>query len=240
MANFNFKSITLPDGSVGTVYDTAAQTAVSNVNTNLDNNSYKFLTYKGNSLTDAQIKALTSAKVGDFYIASDSGSAYACITAISGTASESAWKTIGSGADMSKFVIAEDTTGEIVETLPETFDGHTIADFVLKTDVINNLTSTSTNVPLSAAQGKTLNDSLTTANTNISTLQSDVSTANTNISTLQSDVSNKLNQSGGTMTGTLIAQNNTNYTTKQVRNVFISTADPSGGGNGDIWIKYTE
>lgn len=226
MANFNFKSITLPDGSVGTVYDTAAQTAVSNVNTNLDNNSYKFLTYKGNSLTEAQIKALTSAKVGDFYIASDSGSAYACITAISGTASESAWKTIGSGADMSKFVIAEDTTGEIVETLPETFDGHTIADFVLKTDVINNLTSTSTNVPLSAAQGKTLNDSLTTANTNISTLQS--------------DVSNKLNQSGGTMTGTLIAQNNTNYTTKQVRNVFISTADPSGGGNGDIWIKYTE
>ena len=42
------------------------------------------------------------------------------------------------------------------------------------------------------------------------------------------------------MTGALVAQNNTNYTTKQVRNIFISTADPSGGASGDIWIKYTE
>lgn len=45
---------------------------------------------------------------------------------------------------------------------------------------------------------------------------------------------------GGTLTGALVAQNNTNYTTKQVRNVTISTADPtaSDGDNGDIWIVY--
>lgn len=49
---------------------------------------------------------------------------------------------------------------------------------------------------------------------------------------------NKLDKSGGTMTGILVAQNNTEYTTKQVRNIIISTADPSGGDNGDIWIKY--
>lgn len=42
------------------------------------------------------------------------------------------------------------------------------------------------------------------------------------------------------MTGALVAQNNTNYTTKQVRNIIISTEDPSGGDNGDIWIKYAE
>ena len=42
------------------------------------------------------------------------------------------------------------------------------------------------------------------------------------------------------MAGALVAQNNTNYTTKQVRNIFISTADPSGGDSGDIWIKYVE
>lgn len=48
----------------------------------------------------------------------------------------------------------------------------------------------------------------------------------------------KLNKSGGTMDGALIAQNNTNYTIAQVRNIIISTADPSGGNNGDIWIKY--
>ena len=46
--------------------------------------------------------------------------------------------------------------------------------------------------------------------------------------------------SGGTLQGALVAQNNTNYTTKQVRNVTISTAEPtaSDGDNGDVWIVY--
>jgi len=44
---------------------------------------------------------------------------------------------------------------------------------------------------------------------------------------------------GGTFTGAAIAQTNANYTTRQVRNVVMSTADPSGGANGDIWLKYT-
>ena len=47
--------------------------------------------------------------------------------------------------------------------------------------------------------------------------------------------------SGGTMTGALISQNNTDYTTKQVRNIFL-IADgvtlPSGE-NGDICLVYT-
>lgn len=43
---------------------------------------------------------------------------------------------------------------------------------------------------------------------------------------------------GGTMTGKVYAQANTDYTTGQVRNVFLSTGDPSGGGNGDIWLKH--
>jgi hypothetical protein len=49
-----------------------------------------------------------------------------------------------------------------------------------------------------------------------------------------------LAKSGGTMAGILYAQNNTDYTTGQVRNVFQSTSDPTSeyGGNGDIWIKY--
>ncbi len=41
------------------------------------------------------------------------------------------------------------------------------------------------------------------------------------------------------MTGILTAQNNTSYTTKQVRNITLSTSSPSGGSNGDIWIVYT-
>ena len=50
----------------------------------------------------------------------------------------------------------------------------------------------------------------------------------------------KLGINGGVMTGELVAQNKTNYSTKQVRNIIISTADPteSDGDNGDIWIKY--
>lgn len=44
--------------------------------------------------------------------------------------------------------------------------------------------------------------------------------------------------SGGTMTGVLYPQNNTSYTTGQARRIILSTGDPSGGGNGDVWIKY--
>jgi hypothetical protein len=44
---------------------------------------------------------------------------------------------------------------------------------------------------------------------------------------------------GGTFMGVAVAQTNTSYTTRQLRNVILSTSDPSGGSNGDVWIKYT-
>ena len=42
------------------------------------------------------------------------------------------------------------------------------------------------------------------------------------------------------MTGKLIAQSNEDYAVAQVRNIIISTKEPSAevGSNGDIWIKY--
>jgi len=43
---------------------------------------------------------------------------------------------------------------------------------------------------------------------------------------------------GGTMTGILYPQQNTSYTTGQARRIILSTGDPTGGGNGDVWIKY--
>lgn len=56
---------------------------------------------------------------------------------------------------------------------------------------------------------------------------------------LKVELDKKLALAGGTMTGALVAQNNTDYTTAQTRNITLSTSDPSGGGNGDVWIKYT-
>lgn len=62
----------------------------------------------------------------------------------------------------------------------------------------------------------------------------------TSVTNLQTEVDAKLAKSGGTLTGALTAQNNTSYTTKQVRNITLSTAEPtsSDGANGDIWIVY--
>lgn len=53
---------------------------------------------------------------------------------------------------------------------------------------------------------------------------------------------NYVPKSGITMTGPLIAQSNTNYTTPQVRNIIMSTSAPTtaDGKNGDIWIQYSE
>lgn len=79
---------------------------------------------------------------------------------------------------------------------------------------------------------------LATTNSNVSSNSSDISTLQSGLSTANTNIANKLNRSGGTMTGALVAQTNTSYTTRQVRNIIISTADPSGGSSGDIWIKY--
>nr|DAO16222.1 MAG TPA: hypothetical protein [Bacteriophage sp.] len=80
---------------------------------------------------------------------------------------------------------------------------------------------------------------LATTNSNVSTNTSDISTLQSGLSTANANISNKLDKSGGIMTGALVAQSNTNYTTRQVRNIIISTADPSGGQSGDIWLKYS-
>lgn len=69
---------------------------------------------------------------------------------------------------------------------------------------------------------------------------SGLSAVEQSVANVQSALIGKLDKAGGTMLGALIAQANTNYATAQVRNVIISPNDPSGGNNGDIWIKYVE
>ena len=131
-------------------------------------------------------------------------------------------------------------TAQDVGALPSNTVIPSVPDNIVKYTAISNVETTT---PLNAdtLQGYTADyfataTGLASVNSKVSTMQSDITTAKTNITNLKT---NKMNISGGTMTGALIAQNNTNYTTKQVRNIFISTSDPSGGSNGDIWIKYT-
>ena len=59
-----------------------------------------------------------------------------------------------------------------------------------------------------------------------------------NVDSLQTSLNAKLALAGGTMTGVLYPQQNTSYTTGQARRIILSTGNPSGGGNGDVWIKY--
>lgn len=49
-----------------------------------------------------------------------------------------------------------------------------------------------------------------------------------------------IKKAGDTMAGALVAQNNTNYTTKQVRNVFLIADGETlpTGANGDICLVY--
>lgn len=82
------------------------------------------------------------------------------------------------------------------------------------------------------------NVGLTASNTKITNLTTDVNRIDTDITDILEQLDGKVNTSGGTMTGALVAQSNTNYTTRQVRNIIISTEDPSGGQSGDIWLKY--
>lgn len=43
----------------------------------------------------------------------------------------------------------------------------------------------------------------------------------------------------GTLAGAVKAQSNTAYQTAQVRNIVLSDGDPSGGSNGELWVKYS-
>lgn len=123
--------------------------------------------------------------------------------------------------DVSNFVTAQDPTG-IVNTVPPTFDGHTIDDFVLQSQVINSLSSTSTTLPLSANQGNVLNQNINVLN-----------------NSLQTKINGKLSLTGGSLSGSLTVQPSASLI-GQVRNIYCSTAEPtaSDGTNGDIWIVY--
>ena len=117
----------------------------------------------------------------------------------------------------------------------DTLEGHTASYFA----TASALSDTNAQVSALNSNLSATNAQVSALNSNLSATNAQVSTANEDISALQSAMGDKVDKSGGAMTGKLVAQNNTDYTVAQIRNVIISTADPSGGNNGDIWIKYT-
>ena len=116
-----------------------------------------------------------------------------------------------------------------------------VPDNIVKYTAISNVEAT-TPLDADSLQGHAADyfataTGLASVNSNVSAMKSDITTAKTDISNLKT---HKMDISGGTMTGALVAQNNTDYSVAQVRNIIISTAEPSGGNSGDIWIKYVE
>ena len=77
---------------------------------------------------------------------------------------------------------------------------------------------------------------------NVESLKTTVGNHGTSIANLGTALGTKLDKSGGTMTGPLIAKVGSDQTVAQVRNIIISTEEPTSedGSNGDIWIRYTE
>lgn len=82
------------------------------------------------------------------------------------------------------------------------------------------------------------------ANANIQTHISSTSNPHS-VTATQVGLGNVTNESKATMfaspefTGAATVAAGTDYTTAKLRNCTLSTGDPSGGANGDIWIKYT-
>ena len=138
-------------------------------------------------------------------------------------------------------VLASSTTISPRE-IGDTFSGHSFNEFALKDDLPNIdaitsqfYTKSETNNLLSGKQ-----TSITASGMLKGDGAGSVSAATAGEDYAAASHSHSASSiSAGTFTGAVVAQNNTDYTTKQVRNVFLSTGSPSGGASGDIWIKYT-
>lgn len=123
---------------------------------------------------------------------------------------------------------------QAVSSMQSAVNGHTTSIELLD----SNVESLKTIVGNHGTSISNLGTSLENLQRSVAVLDQSVGDIPSQIEQISSALGAKLDKSGGTMDGALIAQNNTDYTIAQVRNIIISTADPSGGNNGNIWIKY--
>lgn len=125
---------------------------------------------------------------------------------------------------------------QAVSNMESTVNGHTTSIELLD----SNVESLKTTVGDHGTSISNLGTGLENLQSSVAVLNQSIGDIPDQITKINTALGAKLDKSGGVMNGALVAQGNTNYTIAQVRNVIISTADPSGGSNGDIWIKYTE
>lgn len=125
---------------------------------------------------------------------------------------------------------------QAVSNMESTVNGHTTSIKLLD----SNVESLKTTVGDHGTSISNLGTGLENLQSSVAVLNQSIGDIPDQITKINTALGAKLDKSGGVMNGALVAQGNTNYTIAQVRNVIISTADPSGGSNGDIWIKYTE
>lgn len=125
---------------------------------------------------------------------------------------------------------------QAVSSMESTVSGHTTSIGLLD----SNVESLKTTVGSHGTDITNLETGLENLQRSVAVLGQSIGDIPGQIEQVNAALDTKLDKSGGTMTGKLIAQSNTDYTVAQVRNIIISTKEPSAevGSNGDIWIKY--
>lgn len=86
-------SIKLPNGGIYEIHDANAIHSVEELGLSAA------LVFKGTKATDGEILAITSAKVGEVWLSTDSNTEYVCVAEVSGAANASAWEKLGSVHD---------------------------------------------------------------------------------------------------------------------------------------------
>ena len=119
-----------------------------------------------------------------------------------------------------------------------------VSDVSTLSENVKSATTAASEANTKAGNAATAASEANTKAGNAATAASEANTKAENAASAASSAKSTANaalpKSGGTMTGALVAQTNTNYTTRQVRNVILSTSEPtsSDGQNGDIWLVY--
>ena len=97
--------------------------------------------------------------------------------------------------NITEYVTAQEPVG-VVDTIPPTFGGYAVDAFTLKSEIVDNTSSTATDAPLSANQGNILNQNITSLNQDIASLNQDTSNLSSNISDAFSQINTLSSQIG--------------------------------------------